>query len=146
VEPVCGPFPEKNLNMTIDRWFVRKKQKERIFQSDFIIRMDGNSRWKDCYCEKRDIWKATKDAYPSLFLNTPGYLSSEPPRKRNAPEPEERQLHQSLRDEYNFQKWLSDDKLNSFDKFCLKLLHEENAATSHALDYVCIPSVNFIGL
>jgi hypothetical protein len=75
-----------------------------------------------------------------FVLKTPGYLSSEPPRKRNAPE--ERQ-HQSLRDEDNFQKWISDDKVNSFDTFCLKLLHEENAATSHASDHVCIP---FIGL
>jgi hypothetical protein len=53
------------------------------------------------------------DAVPTMFPNTPSYLSSVPPTKRKAPDA--RRAEASARDDADFRKWLDEDNVSSFD-------------------------------
>jgi len=56
-----------------------------------------------------------EDAVPTIFPNTPTYLSSVPPAKRK--EPDERRANVSARDEAAFQQWLNEDSISDFEVF-----------------------------
>jgi len=93
---------------------------EKHFSEQFIIRVDSVTRDDGSVLSvPRQRPKLIADAYPSLFPNTPSYLSSEPARKRRTPE--DRLLDQSARDDQQFQQWLADDNICSFDVFDEKL-------------------------
>jgi hypothetical protein len=90
------------------------------FSAEFIVRVDTVTRPDGSILSvPRTYPKLTDDAYPSIFPNTPTYLSSEPAKKRKAPE--SRRLEISARDEEQFQAWLSDDQISSFDDLDTKL-------------------------
>jgi len=90
------------------------------FSEQFIIRVDIVTRDDGSVLSvPRQRPKLTADAYPSLFPNTPSYLSSEPARKRRTPE--DRLLDQSVCDDQQFQQWLADDNICSFDMLDEKL-------------------------
>ena len=93
---------------------------EKHFAQQFIIRFDSVTRTDGSILTvPRKNPKLSPDAYPSIFPNIPSYLTSEPSRKRKAPE--QRRLEMSARDEEQFQQWLSDDQILSFDAFCEQL-------------------------
>jgi len=120
---------------------------EKHFASQFIIREDSVRREDGTILTvRRKRPKLTKDAYPMLFPNTPAYLSTEPPRKRKAPE--QRRDEQSLRDEEDFKSWLIDDQIKSFDDFRIgvddfvKKCNDRKWTTSRDMDCVCVYSIN----
>jgi len=93
---------------------------EKHFAPHFIIRVDTATRSDGTILTvPRKNTKLAPDAYPTIFPNTPSYLSLEPSRKRKAPE--ERRLEMSVRDERQFEQWMSDDQISSFVDFCDKL-------------------------
>ena len=108
-------IPRQNL-LVHDKTVVCEKH----FAQQFIIRFDSVTH-TDGYIltvpQKNP--KLSPDAYPSIFPNIPSYLTSESSRKRKVPE--QRQLEMSARDDEQFQQWLSDDQISSFDAFCEKL-------------------------
>ena len=67
----------------------------------------------------RDAPVLDPDAVPSIFPNTPSYLSSVPPPKRKAPG--ERRAEASARDSAVFEQWLDEDSIFSFDVFLCNL-------------------------
>lgn len=68
---------------------------------------------------KRERPKLSADAFPSIFPNTPAYLSLEAARKRKAPD--DRRLELSIRDEEQFQDWIAGDEINSFGDIDCKI-------------------------
>ena len=76
---------------------------DKHFAAEFVVREDVVTRADGSELRmRRERPKLAKDAYPSIFPNTPSYLSTEPPRKRRAPE--ERRFELSLRDKEDFDK------------------------------------------
>jgi len=75
-------IPRQDL-VVHDKTVVCKKH----FSEQFIIRVDSVTRDDGTVLSvPRKRLKLTADANPSLFPNTPSYLSSEPARKRRMPE------------------------------------------------------------
>ena len=62
----------------------------------------------------------TSDAVPTVFPNTPSYLSTVPPTKRKAPNV--RRAEAFARDEEAFRQWLDEDSIPSFDALVDNLL------------------------
>jgi len=108
-------IPRENL-LVHDKTVVCEKH----FAQQFIIRVDTATRPDgSTLTVPRKNPKLSPDAYPSIFPNVPSYLTSEPSRKRKAPE--QRRLEMSARDEEHFQQWMSDDEIPSFNAFCEQL-------------------------
>ena len=90
---------------------------EKHFVPEFIIRVDNVTRADGSVLSMpRTIPKLTTDAYPSIFPNTPTYLSSEPAKKRKTPE--ERSSALTSRDEEIFSSWIQEDQISSFTDLC----------------------------
>ena len=89
---------------------------EKHFESRFIVRdytcqrPDGGS-----FTCMRDIPVLDPDAVPTLFPNTPPYLSSPLPPKRKAPN--ERRAEMAARDDRMLEQWLDDDCIADFEDF-----------------------------
>jgi len=108
-------IPRENLTVH-DKTVVCEKH----FAQHFILRVDSATRPDGSILTvPRKNPKLTADAYPTIFPNTPSYLTSEPSRKRKAPE--DRRLEMSARDEQQFLQWMTDDQISSFDVFCDKI-------------------------
>ena len=89
---------------------------ERHFEPSFIIRdyvysrPDGSS-----FTCPRESPALDTEAVPTLFPNTPKYLSSPLPPKRKAPE--ERRAEAAARDEKRLRDWMDSDSIEGFDDF-----------------------------
>ena len=115
---------------------------EKHFGQHFIIRVNTATRPNGSILTvPRKTPKLTPDAYPSIFPNIPSYLTSEPSKKRNAPE--ERLLEISARDEQQFQQWMSDDQISSFSGFCDKL---DSFVSDVDSEWVVIRSRGFVNI
>jgi hypothetical protein len=94
---------------------------ERHFDPKFVIREvaasgpDGVMRMTP-----RHIPILALDAVPTVFPNTPSYLSTVPPTKRKAPDV--RRAEAFARDEEAFRQWLDEDSIPSFDALVDNLL------------------------
>ena len=87
---------------------------EKHFVPEFTARVDSATREDGSILTVvRKNPKLTSDAYPTLFPNTPAYLSTEPPKKRK--KPDERRIEMAARDDEQFEQWLANDRINSFD-------------------------------
>lgn len=103
-------IPRENIPLN-DKTVVCEKH----FSEQFIIRIDTVRRDDGTILSvPRGHPKLTADAVPTLFPNTPSYLSSEPPKKRKAPD--ERRADMSFRDEQSFQSWMENDSIGTFDE------------------------------
>jgi hypothetical protein len=107
-------------NLTADKITDYMGVCERHFDPRLIIKEysttgpDGVSKsWP------RDAPLLDPDAVPSIFPNTPSYLSSVPPPKRKAPD--ERRTEASARDSAVFEQWLDQDSISSLDVFLCNL-------------------------
>jgi hypothetical protein len=94
---------------------------ERHFDPKFVTREvaasgpDGVMRMTP-----RHIPFLTPDAVPTVFPNTPSYLSTVPPTKRKAPDV--RRAEAFARDEEAFRQWLDEDSIPCFDTLVDNLL------------------------
>jgi hypothetical protein len=119
---------------------------EKHFAPEFIVRVDVVTRPDGSVLrEPRKRPKLTEDAYPSVFPHTPSYLTSEPGRKRKAPE--DRRLELTVRDDQMFSDWMSDDRIASFDDLCFKA-HDFVKSSADVewlvirrIDYLCISAI-----
>jgi len=90
---------------------------EKHFEQRFIVReftypqQDGSS-----FTCPRDVPVLDSDAVPTLFPNTPSYLSSPLPPKRKTPN--ERRAEMAARDDKVLEEWLDSDCITGFDDFC----------------------------
>ncbi len=75
---------------------------ERHFDPSHIIRPE-TTPLPDCSSKVNP--KLAKNAIPTIFPNTPSYLSSATPAIRN--HPDSRRAEAAQRDEENFKEWLS---------------------------------------
>jgi len=85
--------------------------------------------------------KLAPDAFPTIFPNSPSYLSSEPSRKRKAFD--KRCQEMSECDEHQFEQWMSDDLISSFVDFCDKL---EDVIADDDSQWVVIRSCGFVNM
>ena len=90
---------------------------EKHFESRFVIRdmtcyhrPDGSS-----FTCARDVPVLASDAVPTLFPNTPSYLSTPLPAKRKAPS--DRRAEVAARDDKKLKEWLDSDCITGFDDF-----------------------------
>jgi hypothetical protein len=93
---------------------------EKHFSTEFIVREDkvtGPDGTVLSVLRKRP--KLIENAYPTIFPNTPSYLSSEPPRKRKTPV--DRRQEMSRRDEQQFNDWMTSDRIENFDEMSDKI-------------------------
>lgn len=89
---------------------------EKHFIEEFIVRFDSATRPDGSVLTvKRTNPKLREDAYPSIFLNCPAYLSEQPPTKRKRPD--DRRAEMDVRDEQSFANWLEADKIQNFQEF-----------------------------
>ncbi|KAK3885713.1 hypothetical protein Pcinc_010099 [Petrolisthes cinctipes] len=88
----------------------------RHFEEHFIITEDSITRPDGTVITaKRGTPALAKDAFPTIFPNQPKYLSKEaPPARTN---PQERKDKMLARDEVQFQVWMENDMINSFEEF-----------------------------
>ncbi|GBL97011.1 hypothetical protein AVEN_254066-1 [Araneus ventricosus] len=116
-----------------------------IIKKDRVVRDDGSE-----LVVKRKILKLTNDAYPSIFLNQPSYLSHEPSTSRKSPS--ERITALKLRDEQKFAEWCMNHTVNSFEIFqetyakklgdgCLNI-RTYNSVLCYRLDFNQNPSID----
>jgi len=93
---------------------------ERHFDARFVVRdrvfrrPDGSK-----FTSPRDAPILSDDAVPTLFPNTPSYLSSVPPPKRR--NPDDRRAELSEREDQQFQSWLDVDIILDYSAFVTKL-------------------------
>src|SRR5688572_14034296 len=120
---------------------------EKHFVPEFIIRVDTATRADGSILTvPRKNPKLAADAYPCLFPNNSSYLSSEPPKKRKSPA--ERFAEQSARDNEEFQKWMQEDEISSYDELLLKIddfvktLSDTQWITLHDKNCLCIYTVD----
>ena len=89
--------------------------------------------------------KLAMDAIPTLFPDSPSYLSSEPPAKRK--NPDDRRSKEVLRDNLKFQKWLEKDRIPSFTDLLAKvdeyLKDFTDFQVMKADSFICIFLVDF---
>lgn len=137
-------IPREGLEVN-DRTVVCEKH----FVPEFIIRVDTATRADGSILSvPRKYPKLAADAYPSLFPNNSSYLSSEPPKKRKSPA--ERFAEQSARDNEDFQTWIREDEISSFDELLLKIddfvkkNSESHWITLHDNNCLCIYTVDVI--
>lgn len=106
---------------------------EKHFSQQFISRVLTATRDDGTVLTvPRKYPKLSDDAYPSLFPNTPAYLSEEPPIKRI--NPDSRREEMMLRDEQNFQDWMSSDNVLNFTNLsnrCSKFLKDYSEWITH---------------
>ena len=130
-------IPRANLQIN-DKTVVCEKH----FAPHFIIRVDTATRPDGSILTvPRKKPKLAPDAYPTIFPNTPSYLSSERSRKRKAPE--ERRLEMSVRDEQQFEQWMSEDQISSFVDFRDKL---DSFVADVDSQWVVIRSCSFVNI
>lgn len=89
----------------------------RHFEDHYIIREDSVTRPDGTVITAmRGKPTLTKDAYPTIFPNQPHYMSKKvPPARAN---PQVRKEKAVERDELQFQEWMKDDMIHSFNEFC----------------------------
>jgi len=103
-------------NLTSDKISDYMGVCERHFDSRYIVRnhtfrkTDGS-----VYSTPRNVPVLSDDAIPTLFANTPSYLSTVPPPKRR--NPDDRRAEASARDDELFQDWVADDSISSYGLF-----------------------------
>ena len=129
-------IPRENLQVTENTVVCEKH-----FFLDFIVRVDCITRDDGSVLSvPRKIPKLTVDAYPSVFPNTPSYLSEEPAKKRKTLD--SRRAEVDVRDEVRFQDWLSNDKICDFNGLSQKLdshiMDYSDWIISRSSEYICI--------
>ena len=124
---------------------------EKHFSPEFVVRVDVLTRPDGSVLrEPRKRPKLTKDAYPSIFPHTPRYLTSEPARKRKAPD--DRRLELNVREEQMFSDWMSGDKIVSFDDLCIKANDYVKSSEDiewlviRRREYLCISAAELFGI
>lgn len=110
-------IPKEKFNVNYNRPTVVC---EKHFADRFIVRVDSATRPDGSILTVPSSYpKLTDDAYPSLFPNTPFYLSSEPQVKRR--KPEDRKQEQQQRSEKQFEEWMISDQILDFTSLVNKL-------------------------
>ena len=134
-------IPRSNLNLT-SRTVVCEKH----FIDSFIVRVDTAKRADGSILSvPRTHPKLTDDAYPSIFPNTPSYLTSQPPAKRK--KPDVRRAEQADRDEACFEEWMAKDVICSYvslTESVSDVLKDHKEWASHFNDNrLCFYKLNF---
>ena len=94
-------IPRKDLQVTKQTVVCEKHFMDyMILRVDSITKTDGS-----ILTAPRKIPKLSPDAYPSIFPNTPSYLTTEVPLPRS--DPEERRRAVDLREQAKFDEWVS---------------------------------------
>jgi hypothetical protein len=121
---------------------------EKHFATDFILREDKVTPPDGTVLSVlRKRPKLIENAYPTIFPNTPSYLSTEPPRKRKPPV--DRCQEMSRRDEQQFNDWMTSDRIETFDEMSdkiddfLKRYLQSKWIIKHLKDCVCIGLTDF---
>jgi hypothetical protein len=116
---------------------------EKHFATEFIVRQDKVTRPDGTVLSVlRKRPKLTEKAYPTIFPNTPSYLSAEPPRIRKTPVDRRQEMFQ--RDEQQFNDWMASDRIETFDEMSdkidnfLKRYFELKWIIIHLKDCVCV--------
>ncbi|KAK3866074.1 hypothetical protein Pcinc_028365 [Petrolisthes cinctipes] len=100
-----------------------------IITEDSITRPDGT-----VITAKRGTPALAKDAFPTIFPNQPKYLSKEaPPARTN---PQERKDKMLARDEVQFQVWMENDMINSFEEFGDKFVVSDVDKISYCIQVI----------
>ena len=124
-------------------WTVTDKSVvcEKHFASHFIVRIDTAVRADGSILSVPRIHpKLTRDAYPSIFPDTPSYFSTEPPVKRRTPDERRTDLHE--RDQADFASWVARDNVDNFE--CLQNKLSE-FLKGHS-EWIVIPTVGYVSL
>ena len=98
-------------DVTDDMVVCEKHFEQRFIIRDYIYPQPGGSSFT-CPCESPAL---DTEAVPTIFQNTPKYLSSPQPPKRKAPE--ERRAEAAARDEKRLRDWIDSDSISGFDDF-----------------------------
>jgi hypothetical protein len=121
---------------------------EKYFATEFIVREDKVTRPDGTVLSAlRKRPKLIVNAYPTIFMNTPSYLSTEPLRKRKPPV--DRRQEMSRRHEQQFNDWMASDIIETFDEMSdridnfLKRYLESKWIIKHLKDCVCIELTDF---
>jgi hypothetical protein len=92
---------------------------EKQFATEFVVREDKVTRPDGTVSSvQRRRPTLTEKAYPTIFPNTPSYLSSEPPQKRKTPVLRRQEMYQ--RDEQQLNDWIASDRMETFDEMSEK--------------------------
>jgi len=107
-------IPQENL--TSDQISDYMGVCERHFDPRYIVR-DYTFKKSDgtVFTSPRGVPVLSDDAVPTLFPNTPSYLSTTPPPKRR--NPDDRRAEASARDDELLHDWLADDTITTFGLF-----------------------------
>jgi len=138
IEEWLRKIPQENL--TADKITDNMGVCEHHFDQRFILRDYTFSRPDGTTVRcPRSAPVLSDDAIPTLFPNTPSYLSTVPPPKRTTPD--ERRLAATARDEQQFQKWLDDDIVTNYEDFQSKL---QSKTVDLGSDWIVVSKADFV--
>ncbi|KAG0692460.1 THAP domain-containing protein 2 [Chionoecetes opilio] len=93
------------------------------FEQSFIITEDSITRPDGTIMTAKRGWPTlTKDAFPTIFVNQPKYMTKEvPPARTTLQERRDRIIEH---DEMVLRNWMENDNINSFGDFCEAFIHK----------------------
>lgn len=110
-----------------------------LIRADSIVKLDGTT-----LTVPRTRIKLSNDAFPTIFLNQPQYLTTPLPQKRK--EPEERKKEYLKRETAKAEKKNAEDFVINFEmfkgKFSSKLTQIKNFTVIESIDKICILKID----